>query len=133
MSIDNLTYEQKLETAKIIAKTPKYKLPYVLQVLGVTVSNTVSGCTQYDLDEVYELIVESGKSFIDGNMLYIKNKDFYNLMDRKRMDPRRVLRALKDNDMIRTYETDLHRYAITKRHNGKRIKTIAVYRKYDKK
>lgn len=101
----------------------------MLQVLGITVSNAVSGCSQYDLNEIYELIIGSGKAFTDDRMIYINNKDFYNLMDRKRMDPRRVLRALKDNDMIRTYETDLKRYSITKRHNGKRIKTIAMYKR----
>lgn len=126
---DNLTFEQRLEIARLISRTSRYKLPYVLQVLGVEVPPNSEFSQEYDLDGIYNMVIECRTAFHDKRYIYIKNTDFRDLMHQQQMDPRKVLRALKDNEMIRTYETDLRRYAITKRCNGKRIKAIAMYKR----
>ena len=49
-------------------------------------------------------------------------------MERQRIDPRKVLRAMKESSMIKTYDHE-NRYAVLKRRNNKRVHTIAIFAK----
>ena len=76
----DLTYEQKMAVARIISKTPRYKLPYVLHVLGVELpaDDICALSPSYDLDKIYSLIEDCDESFRDGQMIYIKTLRFMN-------------------------------------------------------
>lgn len=123
-----LSYEQKMAAARLISRTSKYKLPYVLHVLGIELpaDDICALGPKYDLDKIYNLVESCEESFRDDRMIYIKNAVFYELMNRQRIDPRKVLKAMKDSSMIKTYEKE-NRYAVLKRRNGRRVHTIAMF------
>lgn len=125
---DDLTFEQRLEIARLISRTSRYKLPYVLQALGMEVPPNSEFSQEYDLDGIYNMVAECRSAFQDKRYIYIKNTDFRDLMHQQRLDANKVLRALKNKDMIYTYEAET-RYAITKRRNGVRLKAIAIYKR----